>query len=634
MKKYTLVIILIASLCTVSLLALSYSKKGLNPKAPTSWLSDQFRPLKGDSSLLAAIDSHVVCLHNESCLPLNDLTKQTLFISIGGNSDAWGKGVQLFTDGKFINIYTEEGLNALDTLATAFDGKKPSSFERLVVSLHANEADSLTIRPWVWKGLSKLPMAKERVLVTFGTFPAEVTTKLKGFNGVICAPENHPLMQDRVAQKLFGAVSIQGRLSNKLGRYKQFHGQHIAANGRLSFSTPEGLGIKSSDFNKIDAIANQGISAGAYPGCQIVVAVKGTIIYRKSFGNFTYEATSNKVSNEDVYDIASVTKIASSTLIAMHLAYQKKLDLDQNLGHYIPELTGSTAYKSIVIREMMTHQAGLEPFIPFYKRTLTDGNPTKPWYSEELSNSFGLEVAERLYLQTAYRDSMYARILRNPLKEKKYVYSDLCYYFMQPIFEKITGERQDQYVRNHIYNLMGLRNINYKPLQHYSKEHIVPTENDQYFRKQLLWGHVHDPGAAMLGGVGGHAGIFSNATDLASVMQLFLNKGRYAGHQFFDEAVVNEFTKAQFSGNKRGVGFDRPSANGGGTCDELASQQSFGHSGFTGTLAWADPKNEVVFVFLSNRVHPSQDNWKLRDMGIRTSIQHVVYQIVNARFGK
>jgi CubicO group peptidase (beta-lactamase class C family) len=181
---------------------------------------------------------------------------------------------------------------------------------------------------------------------------------------------------------------------------------------------------------------------------------------------------------------------------------------------------------------------------------------------------------------------------------------------------------------------MGLRYINYKPLSYYTKSQIVPTENDQYFRKQLLQGHVHDPGAAMLGGVGGHAGLFSNATDLAGIMQLFLNNGQYAGQQFFDKETVRYFTSAQYPGNKRGIGFDRPSAAGGGTCDELASQQSFGHSGFTGTLAWADPKNEVVFVFLSNRVHPSQDNWKLRDMGIRTNIQHVVYEIVNARYGK
>jgi CubicO group peptidase (beta-lactamase class C family) len=199
---------------------------------------------------------------------------------------------------------------------------------------------------------------------------------------------------------------------------------------------------------------------------------------------------------------------------------------------------------------------------------------------------------------------------------------------MQPIFEKITGEKQDVYVRNHIYNLMGLRYINYLPLVRNPEVRVAPTEKESYFRNQMICGYVHDPGAAMLGGIGGHAGVFANATDLASIMQLFLNNGTYAGQTFFDEPTRSYFTKAQYPGNKRGIGFDRPNASGGGTCDELASQKSFGHSGFTGTLAWADPENEVVFIFLSNRVYPSQDNWKLRDMGIRTQIQHVVYEIV------
>jgi CubicO group peptidase (beta-lactamase class C family) len=314
--------------------------------------------------------------------------------------------------------------------------------------------------------------------------------------------------------------------------------------------------------------------------------------------------------------------------MAMQLNYQGKLDLDETVGKYVPELTSKTEYNNIVLREMMTHQAGLVPFIPFYKRTVREGKPSPTYYSKEKSGEFTVPVAKDLYLRQDYKDSMYAQIFSNPLKEKKYVYSDLCYYFMQPIFEKITGEKQDVYVRNHIYNLMGLRYINYLPLVRNPGVRVAPTEKESYFRNQMICGYVHDPGAAMLGGVGGHAGVFANATDLASIMQLFLNNGTYAGQTFFDEPTRAYFTKAQYPGNKRGIGFDRPNASGGGTCDELASQKRFGHSGFTGTLAWADPENEVIFIFLSNRVYPSQDNWKLRDMGIRTQIQHVVYEIV------
>jgi CubicO group peptidase (beta-lactamase class C family) len=237
-----------------------------------------------------------------------------------------------------------------------------------------------------------------------------------------------------------------------------------------------------------------------------------------------------------------------------------------------------------------------------------------------------------MYMRKAYKDTMYAQIMRSELGPKKYVYSDLCYYFTQPILERLIGESQASYLRREIYLPLGLNRILYQPLKNlFQSKEIVPTEDDQTFRKQLLRGYVHDPGAAMLGGVAGHAGIFSNAWSLAHVMQLFLNKGQMAGQRFFSEATYNEFTKQQYPGNRRAAGFDRPNASGGGTCDELASQQSFGHSGFTGTLAWADPKNKVIFIFLSNRVHPNQDNWKLRDMNIRTDLQHVVYQAIAKR---
>jgi CubicO group peptidase (beta-lactamase class C family) len=624
MKKRTLLTIVVACIALLGVFALTGLDAPIKPQAQNQWLSEPFQGITAYDELMRAIDTHVVCLKNNQCLPLNDLNVPTVYVSLGGNSDALHQGIKRFSDGRFLQVFAEEDLVKLDTLKT----------ERIILSLHPVHPDSLTINEWIWEALQRIPSARERIVLTFGKIPSQMTSLISTFDGILMAPENHTHMQDRISQQVMGAIPIEGKLRQGLGVFKRGTGIKVPGNGRLRFSTPEELKMQSSDFNRIDQLAKNGITSGAYPGCQIVVAVKGSIIYRKSFGNFTYESTSKKVENEDVYDIASITKIASSTLIAMKLHYEKKLDLNASLGTYIPEVTGETPYRSIIIREMMAHQAGLEPFIPFYKRTLSEEKPLAPWYSNAKDEEHGLEVANELFLKTAYKDSMYARILRNPLKEKKYVYSDLCYYFMQPIFEKITGEKQDQYVRNHIYSLMGLRYINYKPLSYYNKNLIVPTENDQYFRKQLLQGHVHDPGAALLGGVGGHAGLFSNATDLASIMQLFLNNGSYAGQHFFDKSTVTYFTKAQYTGNKRGIGFDRPSAAGGGTCDVLASQQSFGHSGFTGTLAWADPKNEVVFVFLSNRVHPSQDNWKLRDMGVRTNIQHVVYEIVNARYGK
>jgi CubicO group peptidase (beta-lactamase class C family) len=315
----------------------------------------------------------------------------------------------------------------------------------------------------------------------------------------------------------------------------------------------------------------------------------------------------------------------------MHLQSQDKFNLNKKLKDYIPELINKTEYGEIGLREMMAHQAGLTPWIPFYKRTLKNGELNPQIYNNLKSDIFNLPVAENIFMKTSYVDTMYSKILATPLGEKKYLYSDLCYYFMQKILEKQINGKQNEYLLKNIYGPMGLRFARYLPLNYFTKTKIIPTENDLIFRKQLIHGHVHDPGAAMLGGVAGHAGLFSNATDLASIMQLFLNKGEYAGLKFFSEKTINDFTRVQFPGNKRGAGFDRPNASGGGTCDELASSVSFGHSGFTGTLAWADPKDDVIVVFLSNRVNPDQENWKLRDMGIRTKIQHVVYEAVNSR---
>ena len=365
--------------------------------------------------------------------------------------------------------------------------------------------------------------------------------------------------------------------------------------------------------------------------CQILVAVDNQIIYRKSFGNQTYEKDAKKVENDDVYDIASITKIAASTLLAMHLQTQDKFNLNKKLKDYIPELINRAEYGEIGIREMMAHQAGLTPWIPFYKRTLKNGELNPLIYNNLKSENFKLQVAENIFIKPSYVDSMYAQIFQTPLGAKKYVYSDLCYYFTQKILEKQINSKQDEYLRKNIYGPLGLRYARYLPLNYFPKSKIIPTENDIIFRKQLIHGHVHDPGAAMLGGVAGHAGLFCNATDLASIMNLFLQKGKCAGMTFFDEKTINEYTKAQFSGNRRGAGFDRPNSNGGGPCDILASQESFGHSGFTGTLAWADPKDKVIFIFLSNRVNPDAENWKLSDLNIRTKIQHVVYEAVQSR---
>ena len=399
----------------------------------------------------------------------------------------------------------------------------------------------------------------------------------------------------------------------------------------LSESSPEELGINGTILSEIDKIANQGIEQKAYPGCQVLVAVDGKIIYRKSFGNTMYEG-GEPVRNDHIYDIASVTKIASSTLALMRLQTLNQFSLDKKLKDYIPEVVDES-FGKVLLRDMMAHRAGFTAWIPFYKKTLEKGELSPTYYRNKQEKGFDLEVAKDLWIRNDYSDSIYKRIIDSGINPgNHYEYSDLGYYFVKKIIEKQTGKRNDEFVTDEIYKTLGLKNIGYFPQSFATLGRIVPTENDVAFRKQLIHGYVHDPGAAMLGGAGGHAGLFANSTDLAAIMQLFLNKGKAGNKQLLSPEVVDEYTKVQVAGNRRGAGFDKPtfSRKNGPCCDE-ASAESYGHSGFTGTLAWADPVYKINYVFLSNRVHPNADVNKLAKLGIRTEIQKVIYKAVMQR---
>ena len=606
---------------------LTDKRKLLLKEGPKNWYSEELSYLnnKSEAEQAIAIEKSIVILKNKDLiLPLGRLNRKIAAISIGGSSQDFHQTMGLFAD-----FQSHQVLSSNELADSTINSIKLNDL--CIISLHAEglKGQENTINAEHLKVINRLPANQIKIVILFGNeaiFEKLDPTKV---DVIIWAKENHYLAQDRVAQLLFGATAAEGKLTNAMSNFKIGDGISTNVNGRLKFGLPEELGIDAARLKKIDEIALNGIASGAYPGCQVVVSVKGSIIYRKSFGEQTKDG--NKVKDTDLYDIASITKIAASTLLTLHLCDEGLLNIDKTLGDYIPEVTGDGPYSQINIREMLAHQAGLTPFIKFYSKSMSNGTLLPSIYATDKKAGYELKVADGIYMRNDYVDTMYKQIINTPLGIKKYVYSDLCFYFIQKINEKIVQQKQNDYLLSTIYMPMGLRYARYLPLNFFSKAQIAPTENDKTFRKQLIHGYVHDPGAAMLGGVAGHAGIFSNATDLASIMQLFLNKGEYAGLKFFSEKTINDFTRVQFPGNKRGAGFDRPNASGGGTCDELASSVSFGHSGFTGTLAWADPKDDVIVVFLSNRVNPDQENWKLRDMGIRTKIQHVVYEAVNSR---
>lgn len=565
--------------------------------------------------------------NNDELLPLDQLNRKVIRTSYGENTVAFGEMLNKFS--KVSEISKDSALFL----------KNMNHNDVHIISYLAPKNDSIAAiqLDHFFKRLKKIPNEKVIVIV-FGVkkyYNAQhiLDLPLSNCNAIIYCNDTSVYAQQEAAQLIMGArrnsppTTISPGIKWILGS-KQIEQQEIETNGRLRYTSPNFIGLTPEDFKGIDSIAYRAIEEGAFPGCQVLVSIKGNIVYEKSFGHHTYESDALKVKNNDVYDIASITKIAGSTLIAMYLEHFNLFHVDKTLGKYIPELTEGTEYENIVIREMMAHQAGLKSWIPFYIKTLKEGVLNPEVYRDTIDSLYAIPVAKNIFIHKNYTQYMYDKILSNPLGTKKYKYSDLCYYFTQKVFESILGEGQDVFLHRKIYEPMGLQNIRYTPLNYFEKDRIVPTEHDHKFRKQLIHGYVHDPGAAMLGGVGGHAGIFSNAADLAAIMQLFIKNGSYAGNQFFTESIRKRFTKKQYENNRRGIGFDRPRENGGGTCSKLASQSSFGHSGFTGALAWADPKDEVIFIFLSNRVHPNQENWKIRDMNIRTDMQKIVYKAI------
>ena len=445
--------------------------------------------------------------------------------------------------------------------------------------------------------------------------------------GVIMSYEDTEYSASYAAQLIFGGIGAKGKLPVTPCIYFRA-GMGLETHPiRFKYTIPEELGVDSKKLEKIDSIVYKGIKDRVFPGCQILIAKNEKIIYQKAFGYHTYE---NKIAvkNDDLYDIASITKIVSSTASVMRLMDQGKIVLENKLSDYLPELNG-TNKQEILIKEMLTHQAGFRDWIPFWQKTVNKDGSYKPGiYSRTPNEQFVKRVADDLYINNNYEDSLYRQIIDSPLKERgKYLYSDLGYYFLKKIIEKQSGAALNIYTLNNFYKPLGLRTMGYKPLSRFEMNQIVPTEFDAKFRKQLLHGDVHDPGAAMLGGVAGHAGIFSDANDVAVMMQMFLNKGTYGGARYIDSLTLSECTSCQYKDNRRAIGFDKPETNPvkeSPVC-LCVSDQSFGHTGFTGTMAWADPKNGTVYIFLSNRVNPDADDNKLAKSGIRTKIQEIIY---------
>lgn len=569
--------------------------------------------------------------NKDDFLPLNDLTKKTLVISFGADTiTPFQKQIDLYKECDklwFPKLEPTSQKLILDTI---------ESYDRVIVGIHRSNKS-----PWskfdIEVSLKSFMNLLRIKIPTAGVVFANAYS-LKGFDGMeylnagIMAYQNSEYAQEAAAQAIYGGLPMTGKLPVSVSeKYKAGYGLDQLNVTRMKYTVPEDVGLDSKTFERVDSIVNSGLVAGAYPGCQVLIAKEGKVIYHKAFGHHTYDKK-QPVRLTDVYDIASITKIAASAASLMQLQDQGKFSLDYNLCDYIPEMVGEGKYMNLNMREILSHQSGLVSWIPFYIKTLKAGIPNPKYYSKDSSAAYPVRVAENLFIHKDYPEHIYERILGTRLLKKEYRYSDLGYYFVRQIVNDVSGQPINEFADSIYYAPLGMSTTTYLPLKKLPLNRLVPTENDEAFRKQVVHGYVHDPGAAMLGGVGGHAGLFSSANDLAKLMQMYLNGGTYGGKRYLKDSTIAEFTRCQFcETNRRAAAFDKPVADGGGpTCDGI-SLDSYGHSGFTGTITWNDPEHDVVYVFLSNRVYPTAKNPKLLKMNIRTEIQKVIYDAIREK---
>jgi len=480
---------------------------------------------------------------------------------------------------------------------------------------------------------------------------------LDGLDAVILSQEDDSIYQDLTLQAIFGGASLSGRMPVTAGDFVAA-GEGVATGPatRLGYASPLDVGLHPDTLKKMEEIINFAMRAKAMPGCQVLVARKGKVVWHQTYGYHTYRKK-QPVRPDDIYDLASITKMASITTALMRLHDQGRFREDTVMGAYDPIPDGSNK-ADLLVADVLAHQSGMIAWIPFYYETMepldtsqllisTSFSRTYPLkigagtyfnrhvkyvdglYQKFYSPDYPYQVADELFLRADWRDTIYKRIYDSELVSKEYRYSGLGFYMFQQIIENLTDTLLYPYVWDNFYNPLGAHTLGYMPMERFPRERIVPTEDDMYYRHELLQGHVHDMGAAMLGGVSGNAGLFGDANDLAKLMQMFLNGGTYGQRRYIREETLKLYTSCYDleNQNHRGLGFNKPvywEEDAGPACNS-ASPLSFGHSGFTGTLAWADPAYDLVYIFLSNRVHPDMGNDLLIDMNVRTKVQQVIY---------
>lgn len=579
------------------------------------------------------IRNAITLIKNENAIfPIRDLVKSKIaYVKIGNaKNDAFVNRLKDYTD---VTVFNGENTNVITQIG---------NYNTIIFGVHKSNDN-----PWKSYQLTKLEkenlkliseIAKtnnSKIILNIFASPYALLdfNDFNNFDVVLVSYQNSKISQDLSAQMIFGALGTKGRLPVNIGtHFSEGFGLQSTDLKRLSFGIPEEVNMSSIQLKRIDSIAKVVLKEKMAPGMQVLVARHGKVVFQKNYGFYTANKTT-KVTDESIYDLASLTKILGALPQIMKAEEQGKFSVNDRLDKLFPVTKGSNK-DTVTIKEALAHKGRLRPWIPFYVKTLDSltKKPMKKYYRNAKSKKFPIRIAKNLYLRKDYMDTIYQRIADAPQRIRPgYKYSGFAFYLFKEFIERTYKKPLNILNDEDFYLPLGARRLTYKPLEKFKKKQIVPTEIDNYYRHQLLQGDVHDMGAAMLDGVSGNAGLFGNSLDIAKMMQMYLQKGYYGGKRYLKTGTLKKFNTRYYKSarNRRGLGFDKQQINKKekATCD-CVSEESFGHSGFTGTYAWADPESGIVYIFLSNRVYPNMSNRALGKEGIRTKVQRIIQEAI------
>ena len=589
-------------------------------------------------------NSSIVLMKNDNdILPIKNLDKNKIAsVAIGVPTKAPFQ--------TWLNKYTEVAtfqINQLDEITEL--KKKLEAYNFVIYSIHSTHFEDAIVL--------KEQLKDKQAAVVFFTSPyqlIDLDQSMANSQSIVLAHSNNEEAQIGAAQALFGGIAIDGIMPVSVNK-RHAHNVLTTTKTRLGYQLPEEVGIHSEQFNSIDRIALQGIRQKAYPGCQIMVVKDGVVIYDKQFGRFEYDSKSNKVTDQTVYDLASITKATATLPALMKLYDNKQIRLQDSFDKFIPETKNSNK-ANITIRKALLHESGILPYIPYYTFAIDKNSYTGALLVSRRSKihsakfagmwgrtnykfknnlisgintpTFNLPVSDKMFASQQMHKTLLTEIVNTNLRRpNRYAYSCLNFMLLKEAIENISKQDLNQYTQTNFYKKLGASTTTFQPLKYMSADNIPPTEDDQFFRKQLLRGYVHDEGAALFGGISGNAGLFSSANDLAKIYQMYLNGGSYGGEQLISEETMRLFTTTKSSVSRRGLGFDKPDLrnNNLSPTSPQAPISVYGHTGYTGTSFWIDPNNQMIFIFLSNRVHPSRSPNRLHTLETRKRIQDEIY---------